>query len=78
MKRAHPITATEELGKTERGCVRNTSRSGSSEACVLGSFHRLCAFERAAVGPSDKAAVLWQCRPAETLGQKFVAWYWPT
>ena len=47
----------------ERGCVRSTSRSGSSEACVLGAFHRLCAFERAAAGPSDTAAVRWKMRP---------------
>jgi len=58
----------------ERGCVRSTSRSGSSEACVLGAFHRLCAFERAAAGPSDTAAVRWQCQANSVVRPNFVAY----
>src|SRR6266542_2234611 len=36
-------------------------------ACVLGSFPRLWAFRRAAAGPSDTAAVRWQCQATQSL-----------
>src|SRR6266511_1849312 len=53
----HPTTTTEKREETDRGCARSASRSSSAGACVLGSFHRLWAFKRAAAGPSDTVAV---------------------
>src|SRR6266511_1198111 len=62
------ITTTEKCEQMDRGCVRSASRSGSAGgACVLGSFHNAWAFGRAAAGPSDTAAVRWQCPATQSL-----------
>ena len=58
-------TTTEECRETERGFVRSTSRGGSAGGTlvwIITLFTAFWAVGRAAAGPSDTAAVRWQCR----------------
>src|SRR2546422_4197379 len=55
------ITSTEKCGQN---AVWSTRRSHCAVACVQGSIHRLRAFERAAAGPLDTAALRWEWRDA--------------